>query len=115
MKAKHNEWAARPADFKFLVNSGLLFEINRSILNPIGLALTLKKLPDGSLILSDQLKDCRSNPEQLVIDAATFENGKRKLADFLSEFGHAQMDKRRDKLGWGTQDYAEQALRKRRS
>ena len=109
-----SNWSDRTADFQFLIDSGLLFEINRSILNPLGLALTLKKLPNGQVVLNEQLKDSRGEPERLVMDAATFENGKRKLADFLAEFGFEQIERRRDKLGFGTQDYAEQALRKPR-
>ena len=105
-------WFQRAADFQFLVDSGLLFEINRSILNPVGLALTLKKTPEAKLVLSENLKDCRENPEAALLDVASFENGKRKLQEFLVAFGHKQMDTRRDRLGFSVQEYSSWALRK---
>ena len=105
-------WQTKKADFQFLVDSGLLFEINRQILNPFGLALVLKKLPDGTITLAECLKDFRSEPEKILLDPASFENGKRKLKEFLEEYGYGQIERRRSLLGFGTQDHAEQFLRR---
>lgn len=107
-----NDWLTATADFKFLLDSGLLFEINRQILNPFGLALVLKRLPDGKLVLADQLKDCREKPDDAFLDPAAFESGKSKLQDFLREFGWGQMEKRRDVLGYSTQDFSSQGVRR---
>lgn len=55
-----------PADeaAEFLVNSGLLFEINRRVLHPLGLALVIRSNMDGSdptfhgLVVDDDPEGC---------------------------------------------------------
>lgn len=95
-------WAERSADFKFLADSGLLFEINRSILHLFGLALTLKQDENGVITLGE-LKDCRSQPETLLFDQATYTIGNDKLKAFMMEFGNRQLERREAALGFGCQ------------
>jgi hypothetical protein len=94
-------WKDRELDFEFLLDSGLLFEINRSTLHLIGIALTVKKNNQGRVTLG--LKDCRQEPEKLVFGKDTLAAGKEKLSRFMAEFGRAQDNRRTDRLGWGCQ------------
>jgi hypothetical protein len=99
--ANASQWATRPVDIDFVIDSGLLFEINHTVLHPLGLAMTVKVDEQGNKRWA--FKDCRVGPEQLVFDQATMEMGKEKLGRFLTEFGGEQMHKRRKKLGWACQ------------
>lgn len=88
---------------RFLIDSGLLFEINRATLHIFGIALAASTNTDGQLKLL--LKDSRSDPAALTFTCEEFTAGKAKLQAFLTSFGHAQLEKRRKKLGFGTQEY----------
>lgn len=90
------DWSKKKLDAKWLIDSGLLFEINRNVLHIVGVALTFDQ--DGNVVL----KDMREQPEKAVYDKATYELGKDKLDNFR-EFSSKQMDKRRNKLGWAYQ------------
>lgn len=97
-----SDWKNRPLDPSFLVDSGLLFEINKTTLHPIGMALVVASDPktgQSRLIL----KDNRANPELAVYDTAVWELGQEKLRAFMETYGGSQLDKRRQKLGWGVQ------------
>lgn len=101
------KWSERPADFQFLVDSGLLFEINRTVLHLFGLALAIERdQKTGQLRLASQLKDNREHPEALTYDANTWELGRMKLEKFMEEFGNGQIEKRDDALGWGCQHFS---------
>lgn len=97
----NRNWQAAPLDIDFLLDSGLLFEINRTTLHILGIALTVKV--DGEGKKRFELKDCRSEPERLVYDKGTQELGKEKLRSFMAAFGGKQLDRRRAKLGWAYQ------------
>jgi len=89
-------WKTIELNASFLVDSGLLFEINRSILHLFGIALTVK---DSEL----SFKDCREKPEELVFDKGTIDLGTDKLKKFMDEFGNSQDARRCKKLGFGVQ------------
>lgn len=96
------DWKSRPLDASYLLDSGLLFEINRTTLHPLGLALTVSTDPQsGKSRLT--FKDARTAPETLVFDKNAYEVGTLKLRQFMEKFGKAQMDVRRSRLGWGYQ------------
>jgi hypothetical protein len=80
----------------YLLESGLLFEVNRTYFHLFGLSLAIQ---DGALVLLDS----RREPEKLKFDRFTMARGQERLRTFLAKFGHAQMDRRRDKLGWSVQ------------
>lgn len=94
-------WKDRTIDPQFLIDSGLLFEINRTILHPVGLALTIKKDEQGKQAIS--IKDNREAPEQLIFGKDLRDACKAKLSKFMQEFGNAQIDKRIKRLGWACQ------------
>lgn len=96
-------WSDRPADIQFLLDSGLLAFINREVLNPVGLALVAKKKPDGALSLA--IKDSRAEPEALVYNKVDLGTAQDKYRKFMKDFGDAQLDRRRKRLGWGSQSW----------
>lgn len=93
----HQEWQDRELDVDFVIDSGLLFEINRSVLHLFGIGLVVK--PDKTF----GFKDLRVEPEKLVFDKPTLEMGTTKLRRFLKEFGHRQMDRRAKRHGQSCQ------------
>lgn len=95
------DWAKDEVDAKFLADSGLLFELNRTVLHLVGVALTVKLDAKGNHTLS--FKDGRAAPHEVKFDAATIEMGRMKLEKFMAEFGHRQMDRRTAKMGSATQ------------
>lgn len=93
----------------FLCDSGLLFEINRRILHPMGLALAVQFPDDGELDPSLEtatinILDNRNDPEGWVFDEETLTEGQAKLEKFVAENGIVQkLMTRRAQLGFVTQ------------
>ncbi len=92
-----NHWKTDPVDFDYMINSGLLFEINRTCMHLFGIGITVKKDEKGNK--SFGFKDCRNVAGTLVFSEEMLKVGRVKLERFLSEFGHPQMDKRSEALG----------------
>lgn len=90
-------------DAQFLIDSGLLFEINRTIMHPMGLSLGFKQKESGGL--ETIIRDTRQTPEQAVFDDEVYKRGVRKLRKFMRSYGDEQIRKRIKKLGWGVQSY----------
>ena len=97
------DWKDKPADIQFLLDSGLLYYINKEILHPIGIALVVKRKSDNSLRLD--IKDSRSEPHLLTYNKEDYAKAQDKFRDFMKKFGHSQIDKRRKKLGYGSQSW----------
>ncbi len=89
-----------------LVESGLLFEINRRVLHPIGLALVVEKEGTG-LRLADWLVDCRDDPQGIVFDEEALLDGFRKLGAYMRESGFKSLAKRYNKLRFRCQNVVE--------
>jgi len=70
-----------PDPWKFLADSGLLFELNRLVLHPLGLALVLQVDDDGVHTLSG-LWDNRDDPEGICFAEETYAEGAEKFATF---------------------------------
>jgi len=72
---------------EFLVESGLLFQINRFILHPFGLALCLE-MPQGE---GDSFKatiwDDRGDPLGWIFDEPLLQEGVAKFRKFMADFG----------------------------
>jgi hypothetical protein len=81
----------------FLLDSGLLFEINRRVLHPLGLAL---EVSDDRI---SGIWDCRSDPEGIYFDDETFEAGVRKLKAYMNERGTKAIVTRTACLGYKVQ------------
>lgn len=82
----------RPA--RFLVDNGILFELNRQVLHPLGLELHLDLDDDGELA-SIELLDNRPSPEPIYFSPEAFEEGRQKYERYLAEAGRRNMQKRR--------------------
>ncbi len=101
--ANMSQWKTREIDAAYLLDSGILFEINRSFLHQLGIAMVAKKDESGKLVLA--LKDSRETPEALSFNQEVYVKGNMKLRRYMQDFGHSQM-KRRDKLlGWSSQSW----------
>lgn len=88
-------------DIKEFMDSGMLFEINRQILHPLGMALeaTGKDGEDGEWRLSG-VWDYRDDPEGILFDQETLQNGKEKLQRYMEKEGNAKLDEREQALGF---------------
>lgn len=65
---------------KLLVESGLLFEINRKIMHPRGLALEVIEQGDGTLEMSQDLQDHRD--EGIEFSENSVKLGEQKLLEW---------------------------------
>ncbi len=96
------DWKTRTVDIQYLIDAGILFEINRTLMHPFGLAMTVKKDSSGKLVW-DEIKDLRNTPQTCGFDIEKAKAGRKKHFSFLTEFGFAQLAKREEKLGYGVQ------------
>ncbi len=88
---------------EFLSQTGLLFEINRKILHPFGLALELMEAEDDDgnvVILLGDIDDHRDDPEGITFGEKTFKEGMSKLTKFMEEFGKERLRTRKEALGY---------------
>ena len=94
---------------QFLVASGLLFEINRRILHPLGLALAVelngedekKEQVETSTVI--RIWDNRDDPEGIYFENDCFGEGEIKFAKTLSA-AKPRFETRREKLGYVVQN-----------
>lgn len=91
---------------KFLSETGLLFEINRRILHPLGLALYVS-VDDDNKIQIGGLQDSRKDPEGIYYNSDQFESGKKRHAKFMEEYGKAAHKTRESLLGYIEQSECE--------
>ncbi len=104
MDIKPNELPAG----RFLYDTGLLFEINRRILHPLGLALRINyddqdgALNDSEAIisLSQIMTDYRDDPEGMLFDEQALEEGYKKYKKFFDEFAKDKILQRTEMLGY---------------
>lgn len=95
------DWDRRPVDVDFFIDSGLLFELNRQYLHPLGIALAVRLAPDGTK--SWAFKDARTSPGDLKFSPDQLENGRRKFVRFLRSHGSKVMRKREGAIGQSVQ------------
>lgn len=91
------EWLNRPVDAQFLIDSGLLFEINRQFTHLFGIAIVVTKNKQLDV------KDYRKNPEEAIFQEDVRNACRLKYKKFMKEFGNSQIDRRAAKLGVATQ------------
>lgn len=70
---------------QFLLDTGLLFEINRKVLHPFGLALEIVVSDDTGEAKVGKLWDYRDDPEGMLFAPETFEAGLDKWFAFLKD------------------------------
>ena len=79
---------------EFLRDSGILFEINRQVLHPLGLQMDFVRDDEGAVTGID-LEDNRSNPDPICFSAEDFNEGRSRYEDYLAEKGRENIQKRR--------------------
>lgn len=79
---------------QFLRDNGLLFEINRQVLHPLGLELHLELDDEGRLTAID-LTDNRESPHPISFTPEVFQKGRAAYEAYLGESGRRNMQKRR--------------------
>ena len=91
---------------KFIIDNGLLFEINRKVLHPLGLSLEPDTHPD------DKRKVCISclmetdDDEGFLYDEDSFEYNESKLEVFMKKRGSRALASRERVLGYIEQSKA---------
>jgi len=86
----------------FLREAGLIFEINRRVLHPLGLAIGTAQEGDGPL--SFIMVDSRDDPEGMAFTASTFADASARLAKYMDEHGIAALAARKRRLGFIEQE-----------
>ena len=74
-----------PEAARFLHEHGLLFEINRTVLHPLGLALSVEVGDGGTVTGFGQLFDYRADPEGMLFSDRQIESGMERLAKARAE------------------------------
>lgn len=82
---------------QFLVDNGILFEVNRQVLHPLGLELHFRLNEEGRITAID-LYDNRNSPHPISFSPEAFDAGREKYEEYLNDHGRRNMQKRR-KLG----------------
>lgn len=89
----------------FLHKSGLLFEINRRLLHPLGMALSVVMEDDGRISAIGPMWDYRDDPEGMLFDSSTFAASQAKFKAFLeAEDVDRKLIERSERLGFVIQE-----------
>lgn len=84
----------------FLSNAGLMFEINRTLLHPIGRALATDENGDVSMLYTD-------DSEGIVYEADDFTRASKKLQIFMEQEAEERFASRENELGFIVQEFAD--------
>jgi hypothetical protein len=79
---------------EFLVENGVLFEMNRQVLHPLGLELHFRLNDEGRLTAIDLL-DNREGAQPISFSPEAFDAGRARYEQYLKEHGRRNMLKRR--------------------
>ena len=82
----------RPA--RFLIDNGLLFEVNRQVLHPLGLQLELTVAADGRRA-GLELVDNRDSEAPIYFGPDQWAAGRSKYEEYMETAGRRNMQKRR--------------------
>lgn len=88
---------------RMLVDSGLLFEINRTILNKFGLMLVVDQDLKNKKQLAIVGLYSSEDPEGFIIDEDAFNLGKEKFEKFVRK-NQDKLDAREESLGFLVQE-----------
>ena len=91
---------------RFLLDSGLLFEINRLVLHKHGLAMVIDIDIDNRRKVKIRGIVETKDADGWLFDQESFEEGRFKYEQFLNEKGTLQLDKRKEVLGFVIQEEA---------
>lgn len=87
---------------EFLLEKGLIFEINRRILHPLGLAIEVDLDSEDELTI--KVWDCRDDPEGLLFPPDSLKTGKEKIDKYMEDYGDAALKSRQELLGFLEQE-----------
>ena len=90
-----------PVDF--LKSSGLLFEVNRRVLHPLGLALEVLPEEPGEDAARFRLWDCRRDPSGAIFTDDEFLDGLALLTEYMNATGARRLLARQTCLGFRVQ------------
>lgn len=83
------------------VDSGLLFEVNRRVLHPLGVAIEVKlEKEEGAEMEFGGVWDCRDDPEGILFEETSFWRGMRKWCAYLAKAGQRAMTTRQSVIGF---------------
>lgn len=99
------EYVENPA--KRLKETGLLFELNRKILHPFGMAITESE--SGTI----ELIECHNDDEGIVYDEEVYISASKAFSDFFSKEGEALLEARKETLGYIIQNYPDPLVKER--
>jgi len=85
---------------KFLLESGLLFQINRTFLHPLGLALEVEIDKKTDEVKFGGIWDCRDEPKGILFSENAFKEGYRKWKKFSRQEGEKKITERLKQLGF---------------
>lgn len=88
---------------RFLLDKGLLFEINRKVLHPLGLAMEFD-VDDNDKAKFSGIWDFMDDPEGIIYDDEVLEDGAEKYNKFMEEHGNERLKTRKEKLGYVIQE-----------
>lgn len=97
----------------FLLDSGLLFEINRQVLHPFGLALGVMPSESTDKEVGEfTIWDEREDKEGIVYSPEAFIRGTEKINQFLEDFGIEKLTERGIELDFMKQEYPDAHMKK---
>lgn len=86
---------------RHLVDTGLLFELNRQVLHPLGLALVVEVDDDGASRIAGLWAD--PDREGIIFSPESLVEGRQKLESFMRREGLGRLATRRTALGYVVQ------------
>jgi len=78
----------------FLEENGILFEMNRQVLHPLGFELRFQLGDDGGL-RGIELVDNRASAQPIFFSTEAFDQGRQKYETYMQEHGRRNIQKRR--------------------
>jgi len=89
---------------RVLLDNGLIFEINRKVLHPLGMALVVEVSFDNSKKINIVGVDKTEDEEGIIFDNETFDEGREKYEAFLKREGERRLRAREKSLGFTIQE-----------
>jgi hypothetical protein len=95
---------------KYLVENGLLFEINRKVLHPLGMELVVDvDYENRKWLRVDRLEYVENDPEGILYDEETLRANQKAYQRYLDEEGQGKLDARKGKLGFIVQGESDES------
>lgn len=91
----------KPTDPETLVQDGLIFEINRSVLHPLGYALAVQwDEKTNKVVKIFLMKTDDDDEEGVLFQSDNFIDGAAKFSAFMSRIGNEKLRNRIAKVGF---------------